>query len=493
MANFKRYGTVLVLVMLVFAFPAWVQGITLPTQGTCKPEYGAYVCNYAAFQFVKMQWNKPLFSIDFNHQCKVVFRDEYLPGWGGGGGPFKIVYIHGEYRENNGWTREKIIHEGAVIIEVTLTCAKNPWVFGYEAAGCGAPTIKNTVMFCGGPVPLDGPFPLSVRYLPNDLLTFLQEWDDNKDKTDPVADWDPYAAPPSYSILKITSPTSGASIGEHAASFTLSLQNLPSVPPGGVSKKVLMRWQRAQEVPEWDGDIHVAPGTYDWVTFTGPPDAWSKNFPLTVAVEPGYFAGKPGHYRVQVKLAYETWWSDWRSFWIGQPTVDAKKLSKTPAMVAVKKNALSAKIPKGSVKSQVTKGQATPAPIVVKQAGVVVQGISYTPAPLTPGNTVKLIITFKNNGQADSSAALKYSLTCTVKSGGPACLVPNTTRPINKSIPAGQTYNITLIATDPAVAGTYEVTVKPEGGTAASGKTITIDVKLKIKPTKGMVAPTKAK
>lgn len=119
------------------------------------------------------------------------------------------------------------------------------------------------------------------------------------------------------------------------------------------------------------------------------------------------------------------------------------------------------------------------------------EGITYTPSPLTAGSAVDLIITFKNNGQADSSAPLNYSVSCTVKSGGPACLVPSSTRSINASIPAGKTYTITLAGSNPAVIGKYEVTVKPEGGTADSSKTITIDVGLKIKPTKGTLAPTK--
>lgn len=69
-----------------------------------------------------------------------------------------------------------------------------------------------------------------------------------------------------------------------------------------------------------------------------------------MAVEPGYFAGKPGQYRVQVKLANETWWSPWRFFWIGQPTYDFKKAMQNTAMAAMKKNVMAAKIqgPMGS-------------------------------------------------------------------------------------------------------------------------------------------------
>jgi hypothetical protein len=324
----------------------------------------------------------------------------------------------------------------------------------------------------------------------------LRNWDDHKDDLDPLAGWDPYGTPPSYSNLKITSPTSGAAIGEHAASFILSLSGLPYVPPGGVAKKVLMRWQRAQELPEWQGDIHIPAGTYDWFPFTGPPDAWSSQFPLTVAVEPGYFAGKPGHYRLQVKLASETWWSDWRTFWIGQPTFDAKKLTKTPALVAVKKNALSAKMPAAAIKSQGTKGQVASSTkmakqVTLKQAVVVVDSLGYKPAPTKPGNQVDLMILFKNKGEVASSADLKYSVSCTVKSGGPACAVASTTRAINKSIPAGQTYYVELDGATPAVAGTYEVTVKPVGGAADNGKTITIKVGFTLKPTKGVITPTK--
>ena len=119
--------------------------------------------------------------------------------------------------------------------------------------------------------------------------------------------------------------------------------------------------------------------------------------------------------------------------------------------------------------------------MTLRQVGVVVDGLSYTPAPTTPGKVVDLIITFKNKSQAVSNAALKYSVSCTMKSGGPSCPVASSTRSINKAIPAGQTQNITLAGATPAVAGTYEITVKPEGGPDESGKSITIDVGLKIK------------
>jgi hypothetical protein len=102
---------------------------------------------------------------------------------------------------------------------------------------------------------------------------------------------------------------------------------------------------------------------------------------------------------------------------------------------------------------------------------------------------VDLIITFKNKGLVASSADLKYTVSCTVKSGGPGCAVASSTRSINKSIPAGQTHSITLAGATPAVAGTYEVTVKPEGGAVDSGKTITINVGLKVTP-KGIIKPT---
>jgi hypothetical protein len=497
MNNLKRCFTVLIFLMLVFAVPVWVHGVTLDRSGTCTPDKGAYVCNDGAFQFIKAGWatTKPVFVIEMKNQCSLVRRDSYMPGWGGGGVKFETVSIIGRYNYDTHFTQEKIIHQGAEIIVVSMTCANNPWAYGYSAAGCSAPTIQNTVQYCGGPVPLDGPFPLSVRYLSSDLLAALQNWDKNRDATDPLAGWDPYGTPPGYSGLKITAPASGASIGEHAASFTLTLQNLPS---GGLAKKVLMRWQRAQEVPEWQGDIHVPPGTYDWFTFTGPPsEAWSNQFPLTVAVEPGPFAGKPGHYRLQVKLASETWWSDWRSFWIGQPTFDVKKLSKTPALVAMKKNSLSAKMSITPVKGQVTKGGQVASSakmtkqVTLKQAVVVVDSLSYRPAPTKPGNQVDLMITFKNKGQAASSADLKYSVSCIVKNGGPACAVAATTRAINKSIPAGQAYGFTLAGATPAVVGTYEVTVKPVGGAADSGRTVTINVAPTLKPTKGTLTPVK--
>jgi len=491
MNNFKRYCTILVLLMLIFAFPAWVQGVTLDTSGTCEP---GYVCNSGAFQFLGTKWYDPHFSIDLNHQCSGVNLNQYMPGWGGGGVDFKVVKIHGEYNYDTGFTKEKLIHEGKVIIEETLYCAKNPWAYGSEA-GCGAPTIKNNVIVCTVPVPLQGPFPLSVRYLPNDLLMALRQWDEKKNEPDPLADWDPYGTPDGYSALKIISPASNAIIGEHVSSFTLALQNLP---PANAAKKVLMQWYYLKEIPAgWQGDIYMSESTYDWYPFNGPPSAMSTAFPLTVAVEPGYFAGKPGRYRVQVKLESETWWSPWRNFWIGQPTFTAGKFKKIETMAAkTEKKMITAKM-LGPMKSQGTGGPAASSTKVAKQvvtlkkAVVVVESLAYKPAPTTPGKMVDLIITFKNKGLADSSASLKYSVSCIVKSGGPACAVASSTRSINKAIPAGQTHSITLAGATPAVAGTYEVTVKPEGGAVDSGKTITINVGLKIKPTKGTLTPTK--
>lgn len=475
---------VLVLAMLVFALPVRVQGATLDRMGTdtCSP---GYVCNDGAFKFDGMHWYKPgkAFSVDFTHQCSAVCLQQYMPGWGGGGVSFQIVKIHGEYDYDDGSTYEKITHNGKIIIEERMTCTKNPWANGNNA-GCGQATIVNKVTINGRSVTLDPPYPLSVRYMPGDLFMALQNWDKNKDAPDPLADWDPYGTPGGYSGLKITTPSNDQIIGEHTASFTLTLQNLPAS-----SQKVLMVWQRAQELPEWQGDIHIQPGTYDWFPFTGPSEAWSTSFPLTVAVEPGFFAGKPGHYRVQVKLSNETWWSGWKYFWIGQPTYDSQKLLKSSAaMTAMKKNSISTKMATGQTKIMATESAKAPvvvnAPTMIKMPAVIVNSVSYKPAPTKPGNMVDLIITFKNDGKVNSSANLKYSVNCSVKSGGPACVVANNIYSINKSIPAGQTYQLTLTGTTPAVTGKFEVTVKPEGGRADSGKTITIDVGPKIEATK---------
>ncbi len=484
MNRFQCYSMVLVLAMLAFALPVQVQGVTLDETGTdtCSP---GYVCNDGAFKFDGMHWYKPgkAFSVDFTHQCSAVCLQQYMPGWGGGGVTFQAVKIHGEYDYDNGATYEKITHNGQIIIEERMTCAKNPWAHG-TCAGWSQAAIFNKVTINGRSVTLDPPYPLSVRYMPGDLFMALHNWDKNKDAPDPLADWDPYGTPGGYSSLKITTPTNNQIIGEHTASFTLTLQNLPAT-----SQKVLMVWQRAQELPEWQGDIHIQPGTYDWFPFTGPSETWSTSFPLTVAVEPGFFAGKPGHYRVQVKLSNETWWSAWKYFWIGQPTYDSQKLLKgNAAMIAMKKKSISTKMATGQVKimgAEGTKAQGTiAAPMTVKIPVVIVDSVSYKPVPTKPGNTVDLIVNFKNKGQANSSANLKYVVSCVVKSGGPTCAVANNTYSINKSIPAGQTYQLTLTGSSPAVTGKFEVTVKPEGGSTDSGKTITIDVGPKIEATK---------
>ena len=501
MNNFKRYFTVLVFLMLIFVLPNGVQGVMLQQYGTmtCNP---GYVCNTGFFQLIGTKWERPLFSISFNHYCAAVNNMQgYMPGWGGTGEDWKLVKIQGEYNYDTRLTVEKIIHEGKVIIQETLYCNRNPWVWG--PGYCGAPTIVNQVTVCAGSqtVPLHAPYPLSLQYLPGYLFVALREWEKNKETPDPLANWDP-SGKPDYPVptskLHIDAPDSDQVIDKNAASFYLIIDGLPSVPPGAPKRKVLMRWEGLQEIPAgWNKDIYYAQATYDWYPFNGPPFAWASNSPLivTVAMNPGYFAGKPGRYRVQVKLDNETAWTDWRPFWIGPPTIKAGDIKKIETMaMQTQKKVMSAKM------GIVTKSQGTPAStkvvteakqgMTLKQAEVVVEDLDCKPASPTPGKMVDLIITFKNKGQAASSAALKYSVSCTVKNGGPSCPVASSTRSINKAIPAGQTHSITLAGATPAVAGTYEVTVKPEGGDDESDKTITINVGLEIKP-KGIIKPTK--
>lgn len=502
MNNFKRYFTVLVFLMLIFVLPSGVQGETLEMRGTLRCNPG-YVCNTGFFQLIGTKWERPLFSISFKHYCAAVNQiDGYMPGWGGKGEDWKLVTIQGEYNYDTRLTVEKIIHEGKVVIQETLYCNRNPWVWG--PGYCNYPTnIVNLVTVCNDPswpVPLHGPYPLSIQYLPSDLFVALREWEKNKETPDPLAKWDPYAKPDGLptSKLYINSPNRDQVIDKNAASFYLIIEGIPSVPPGGLNRKVLMRWEGLQEIPAgWNKDIYNPEVSYDWYPFNGPPFAWASKSPLifTVAVNPGYFAGKPGRYRVQVKLDNETGWTSRTPFWIGPPTFKAGELKKIEAMaMQTQKKVMSAKMG-GVIKSQGTPASTKVAKeakhgMTLKQAEVVVESLAYKPAPTKPGEMVDLIITFKNKGQVASNASLKYSVSCTVKSGGPSCAVASSTRPINKAIPAGQTHSITLAGATPAVAGTYEVTVKPEGGDDESDKTITINVGLEIKP-KGIIKPTK--
>lgn len=496
MNTYKRYVAVAIFLSVVCAFPAWVQGGpwgVLDRSGTCTdcdPNPG-YVCTPGSFQFLGTEYYPQYqsFVINLKGQCGYVAdMSKYLPGWGGGGYTPVPLDIRGEYDYNTKWAKETISQNGKILLEGNFQCAQNPWTNGAYQSGCTGKYInfstKQPANF------IHPPYPKSAQYMPSELLVALHDWEKNKDKPDPLANWDPNAPPPGYSVLKITSPAPYASIDEHAPSFTLALEGLPHVPPGVLGKKILMRWQYLQEIPEgYHGDIYFPKGSYDWVPFDGPPAALSTSFPLTVPVEPGYFAGKPGRYRVQVKLESETWWSPWRSFWIGKKPAIYNNIDKEMAIESkanqTQMKKLSLQMKRGIAKAEGTGASATQVAtgMKFKKANVVVETLAYKPAPATPGKMIDLIITFKNKGLAESSPDLKYSVTCTVKSGGPACAVASCTRSINKAIPAGKTHSVTLAGATPAVAGTYEVTVKPEGGSADSGMTITINVGLKIKPT----------
>ncbi len=120
----------------------------------------------------------------------------------------------------------------------------------------------------------------------------------------------------------------------------------------------------------------------------------------------------------------------------------------------------------------------------IKMSKLVVESVGVKPVPTVQGNAVDLIVTFKNKGLAESNAETKYTISCVVKSGGPACPVPNVTRPVNKAVAAGQTHQVTLAGAGGAAVGVYDVNVKVEG--EASGITATINVTsgVQLKPKK---------
>ena len=116
-----------------------------------------------------------------------------MPGWGGGGADFRNVSVTGVYRYSTGQTMETVRKDdsaGPIVLKVTLTCDKNPWMWPFEVS-CDAPSdvMNNTG------VKISGPYPLTARNLESSAVVALREWEQHKDDPDPLADWDPDAHP----------------------------------------------------------------------------------------------------------------------------------------------------------------------------------------------------------------------------------------------------------------------------------------------------------
>jgi hypothetical protein len=507
-----EYGVCIILLLLL-GIPGQGQGVVswLDTSGQGPAEPAGYYCQ-SPFNFLGTQWNNPNFHITLKGFCGVVQDPaNWVPGFGGGGADFKIVDVSSTYNYTTQSVIEVIKHQGAIIIQENLKCAKNPWVYGADGAGC---TVSGQITNKTG-VQISGPYPLSARYLSSSVLMALQSWEKTQMGGDPLADWNPGGQPSGSSRLAIRFPLPMGVIETNRDSFSLALNNIPS---GSSAKKVQIHWQRLEKSA--GGTSITNGGSQAWVDFDGPPAIPASRFPLTVPLTSGIFQGKHGLYRIQVKLEDETWWSPWQQFWIGNPTLNSAQLKKIALDSSKMEKALiSTRIPEtkkigGPTPSVATlpsglvaktgdqKGlepktapsstlqPATPpqsqAMIPIKKADIVVESIAYRPAPLTAGQQGDLSITFRNRGQGSSDLSLKYTITCTVKSGGPSCLVANTSRPLNVGLPAGQTYLVTLPGAIQASAGKYDIMVKPEGGAPDSGKAITIEVE-SLRPIPGKI------
>jgi hypothetical protein len=166
------------------------------------------------------------------------------------------------------------------------------------------------------------------------------------------------------------------------------------------------------------------------------------------------------------------------------PKEEEKKVVPAP----IKKNDQS----KSSTTPQINraKPKATmPAPkrIPVKP-NIIVQSFSYTgpPAggPFKEGEGTTLFIRFQNKGNAKSSKDHQYTISCSVKRGGPGCPVQSKTKSFGKEIKPNDTYDV-LLSVALKKAGVYHVTARVGGKHGLSEKGVMPSqktVKLKVVP-----------
>jgi hypothetical protein len=470
---------------------------TRDSSGTGPAAWPGYFCRNP-FDFVGMSWSKQyrIFTIDLKGQCGVIQDpSKYTEGWGGGGADFRNVEVAGVYHyenaatnENAGDTEETVRLEGKLILKTSLKCDKNPWLFPYEVT-CTVSPAPAPINNSG--VAVNGPYPVSARYLETSAILGLRKWEVDKDKPDPLADWDPSGTPPGYSALTIASPTSYQSIPAAAPGFSLALTGIAPASQA----KVLLNWQNIVQGPEWAGDIHLSEeARWDWWAFAGPPPfALAGAFPL--AVPPGPFTGKPGLGPPQENIPHSDGFQV--SAGLRQKAVlkkkftalDNKSAQRLLMPVSPKESvALKGSAPKGVVAARsivptpapASAPLAPPAPLprpagtmktakVVKartlstgvlKAGVTLESVAFKPAPLVAGTPVDIALSFKNGGTVASDPGLKYTIACLVKSGGPNCPVANTTRPVSASgIGPGMSVTASLAGASPAEAGSYELTI----------------------------------
>ena len=164
----------------------------------------------------------------------------------------------------------------------------------------------------------------------------------------------------------------------------------------------------------------------------------------------------------------------------GKPTVKKGESAVTPKNTVPKKEEKKAgPVPKKnnqrviSTTPKVTKDQPkatipAPKPIPVKP-NIIVQSFSYTKPqgcklgePFKEGEGTTLHISFLNIGNAKSNKDQKYTIACSVKSGGPECPGQSKTGSFGKEIAPNSTYPV-LLSVALKKAGEYHVTARVGG------------------------------
>ena len=193
----------------------------------------------------------------------------------------------------------------------------------------------------------------------------------------------------------------------NAANFLLA------VDPGSVTttpQNLQIQWQQIIPAPEVVGDLTLPESaTHWWEPFTGPAATQWASLPLTVAVNPGYFAGKPGLYEIKVRNAAGGAWSSPRRFWIGNPTFDP------PPTLQISGSRKFAVKGKDKIKtSALAEGQIRRRALAIDKARsravLSVSRVSWDEAAARPGRPVSLAVTVNNTGSMPSKAGQHQSM-----------------------------------------------------------------------------------
>lgn len=362
---------------------------TLDREGTgsaSPPDY--YTC-HENFDLVKASGN-PYFKIKLQGFCGV-HPGGGLPGWTPV--PWKNVTILAEYNYETGITKETVWDGNQQVLIANLKCDSNPWA---HSPSC----TKEQDLYNDTGVEYSGPLPVSAWRITNELRQTLANWENTTPTEDLLSDWDPYAGSAS-SGMDIVSPEDLEVVPANAANFLLA------VDPGSVTttpQNLQIQWQQIIPAPEVVGDLTLPESaTHWWEPFTGPAATQWASLPLTVAVNPGYFAGKPGLYEIKVRNAAGGAWSSPRRFWIGNPTFDP------PPTLQISGSRKFAVKGEDKIKtSALAEGQIRRRALAMDKARsravLSVSRVSWDEAAARPGRPVSLAVTVKNTGNMPSKA-----------------------------------------------------------------------------------------